>query len=394
MVDAWVKREERAELVVRGAVFSEWESVTAELSIGDEPSYHFSFTVSEVQPFAESLAVLRIRPGDSFTLFLAGHLVMTGFVTTRNVYFDATQHTVNLTGVSFSHQIALGAAITPTGQFHGQGLQQMAQQLLGPMGIGMTLLGDQIGQVLMDKFPRAAINPGETVHAFLERYARPLGAHISSDEFGNLVFIAGQMGGTAAVIEAQNILIGREEISVQNTNPNDVGATGASPGANEQNGPDINSLLGQASPLASFGGGGVAKGILSEIPAWTKKLLEGRSKTETQHDAMETIIVTVVVYGWEYTPGALWFRGQSVHVKSPMLMMDEPLTARKVTFTQDSASGSRTTLELVNPLGLGHLPDDVGEQPPQFGPQPRVQGPVTRQGAQPIQPPPLRRGRR
>lgn len=359
MVDPWVKREERAELVVGGGVFSEWESVVCECTFGGSPPYHFRFTASEVQPYATSFAVLRIKPGDSFRLFLAGHLVITGFVTTRNVYFDANQHSVELTGVSYSHQIALGTAITPTGQFHGKNLQEMAQQLISPMGFGLTMLGDQVGSMLAVKFPRAAINPGETAHDFLERYARPLGVHISADEFGNLVFIAGQMGGTAAVIEGQNILIGREEISIPESDPIDVSTSGAKPGTNEESGPAINSLLGKGNVMALFGGAGVARGILSEIPGWTQKLLQGRSNTETMHNDMETIIVTVVVYGWEYTPGALWYRGQSVLVKSPMLMMNQTLIAKKVTFTQDSASGSRTTLELVNQKALGPANIDV-----------------------------------
>ena len=55
--------------------------------------------------------------------------------------------------------------------------------------------------------------------------------------------------------------------------------------------------------------------------------------------------------GWLRPSGGLWVRGQQVYVRSPMLIMDQTLLLKAVSFTQDSETGTRSTLELVNILG-------------------------------------------
>jgi prophage tail gpP-like protein len=64
----------------------------------------------------------------------------------------------------------------------------------------------------------------------------------------------------------------------------------------------------------------------------------------------------VTVHGWLRPSGGLWDRNQTVFVTSPMLIMNqEPLITKVVTFTQDNETGARTTLELCNPSALGPI---------------------------------------
>ena len=48
----------------------------------------------------------------------------------------------------------------------------------------------------------------------------------------------------------------------------------------------------------------------------------------------------------------LWRPGDKIYVKSPMAMLNQGLSLRTVTFTQDSEFGTRTTLDLVAPWQL------------------------------------------
>jgi prophage tail gpP-like protein len=57
--------------------------------------------------------------------------------------------------------------------------------------------------------------------------------------------------------------------------------------------------------------------------------------------------------GWQRPSGGLWRVLDKIFVDAPMLIMKRELTVRKVTFTQDEASGSRTELELVDPESMG-----------------------------------------
>jgi hypothetical protein len=58
----------------------------------------------------------------------------------------------------------------------------------------------------------------------------------------------------------------------------------------------------------------------------------------------------------------LWEPGKVVTVQSPMAMLNDiTLSIRTVTFTQDSASGTLTTLDLVDPRMLNdHSDYNVG----------------------------------
>jgi hypothetical protein len=86
------------------------------------------------------------------------------------------------------------------------------------------------------------------------------------------------------------------------------------------------------------------------------------------------IEVTVVLYGWFTSSGALWAQcvGQDVVFTSPMTtLVYERLSIKTVTCTQDSESGTRTTLELVAPWYLndtqgGIRANSTGSQLPEM----------------------------
>jgi prophage tail gpP-like protein len=83
---------------------------------------------------------------------------------------------------------------------------------------------------------------------------------------------------------------------------------------------------------------------------WTLKEVALRAETEQQWAEGTQIQATIVVYGWFAPNGELWEPGKTVTVQSPMAMLNNiVLSIRTATFTQDDASGTLTTLDLVNP---------------------------------------------
>ena len=127
------------------------------------------------------------------------------------------------------------------------------------------------------------------------------------------------------------------------------------PGNDEKHGADVShapffsgnmEALGEIAPAV----------VVSELPTSDKNFLKGRATSENKWKADDRITVTVTVHGWLRPSGGLWYRDQNVIVTSPMLIMqNESLIAKSVMFTQDNTTGTRTTLELCNPLALGPL---------------------------------------
>ena len=73
---------------------------------------------------------------------------------------------------------------------------------------------------------------------------------------------------------------------------------------------------------------------------------------------MNSNLVTIGLVGWQRPGlGGLWIPlADNVTVNSPMLVLNnQSLMLKAVTYTQDNRSGTRATLELVNPYGLNPI---------------------------------------
>jgi prophage tail gpP-like protein len=85
-----------------------------------------------------------------------------------------------------------------------------------------------------------------------------------------------------------------------------------------------------------------------------------RAANESAIKGLSELQVTIVYRGWRKPSGGLWKPGVMVHVRSPMLILDDPLMLTKVTFTQDNRSATRTTLDFAQDPGGEKY--DMGKQ--------------------------------
>ena len=87
----------------------------------------------------------------------------------------------------------------------------------------------------------------------------------------------------------------------------------------------------------------------AEQPVWNAAEIAQRAKNESVWHEGTVINVNVTVQGWMMPGGGLWRAGDLVAFVSPMTTLNMGLKIQNVTFTQDSQSGTLTTLELVAP---------------------------------------------
>jgi len=342
------KPQEVAQITVNGMNYRDWESVLVKLVEG-ESNNSFKLTVTEGMPLAKDFAALRIRPGDHCSITLGGVLAITGYVETRQVAYTGEQHGIEIIGVSYTKALADGAAMTKTGEFKNKSWKQIADEVVKPTGINVVPKTGLPGK----PFPRASIPPGMSKYDFLEMLARQRGITMGTDKEGNLTARIQWTGGGESLIEGVNILEGNEVMTVkQGGGPN---SAISQEGAHDLRGWGAKVAHGaNASSKANVNTGG--KGVhapnrqLAEHPG-DQQDAESRSKFESQVRGQEQLQVTIVVQGWLKSSGGLWQPGEKVHVKSPMLIVDETLDLVSATFTQDNKSGTRTTLELKRPGG-------------------------------------------
>jgi prophage tail gpP-like protein len=355
-----VKPTEEAVLIVNGREFRDWESVWVQRRYGDSCTL-FRFTAAERDPIFNQQGFplwekLQFKPGDLCTVLMAGQLAVTGFIETRQVAYNATQHGVQLDGKSYSANAAKSSVDTKTGSFDGKNILQVAQEVCAPYGVGIKV----IGSLDLTPFKKLQNEKGELVWDFLERIARPRGVVMGSDHLGNFLMI-GEHAGLVVdqLVEGYNIkacqcVITHKDIHL------DVNVAAQGPGDDQFNGPQANEMTADVATS-------VARVLYSKIivpmehPPTSQAEVQNRANYERMWKDGTLINCTIVTQGWLRAGNALWEAGDHVHVNSPMVMLNQAMGIQNVTFTQDNQNGTQTTLDLVNPEALRGSPNvDVG----------------------------------
>jgi len=174
----------RAVVLINDETYYEWESVQVHLTIGDPPST-FQLTVSEQEPWPEDWAFLRIRPGDDCAVYLDGELVITGWVITRQVYYDANQRSVQIQGMGRTGILGHVTADTATNEIKNLPPMQITQQIAGNAGVATATAGSMPN----NKIERFSITPGQSCREAIEEVCRAGGLKLGETKHGELLLI-------------------------------------------------------------------------------------------------------------------------------------------------------------------------------------------------------------
>jgi prophage tail gpP-like protein len=345
-------QNEVAEIHVGGMIYRDWQNFLVRIEAASGLR-EFQFTTAELDPPPNNPAgwwVYRIRPGDYVEIYLAGQLVLTGYVNVRVASYDSHSHQVQIMGRSVHQDSHDSSAVHDTGEFKNQTWEQIARTVLGKRGIGLEMKGDT-----GPPFEKAEIHWGETDIHFLDRLARKAG----------IVMVAGAgktmlaynikdnpAGSGVALIEGQNILRGVCTIRDDYAFDKIIGI-GQNFSSDEHWGPQVAQMKNM---LAGLGGRENRSRILVIEDVANMADLKTRTSTEAAWLGSTIIECEIDVFGWlrnNGISGSLWEVWENVHVTSPMLMLDQDLTVKTVTFHQDVENGTQTTLELVRPGSIG-----------------------------------------
>jgi prophage tail gpP-like protein len=340
------KPEEVAVLIVNGKEYRDWLTVSVSHRWADGNAV-FAFTCSEALPLVKNVGLLGIKPGDLCTITLAGHLAITGEVTTRQVVADARSHRVQIIGKSLTWNATRSSLPPDKSNFDGNSWEQIARSALGELGINLKV----IGSLDATPFKYVQAEPGEIVFQFLERLARHRGIVVGSDQFGNMLGIGDHSAAIVdALVEGGNIL--REQCVITNEYIyRRYLATAQSNGSDQ--------LWGRAaSEITASTGGSYPRGAQlvtpNEMPGDPGDA-QRRAQFEARWHEGTQVVADIVVQGWLNRTGDLWRVGSLVDVDAPMLMLHDPLKIKDATFEQSSDAGTTTTLRLVLPWFLNDL---------------------------------------
>lgn len=346
--------KDRAVLTIRGQDYQEWESVQVKHTLANAPFYTFRMTCSEGQPIASNFKTMQIVPADRATITLGGQPAFSGLVYSRQVFYDATKHYIEIQGASNVLQLSYAHVVHKTMEFNNKSAKQIIDELVQPHGINFKEEGGSLPSKPIERF---SVAPGTTVMDAVEQVLRKTGgAQLTSDLQNDLVAVIDAEEVQGTVREGVDILEGREIIF----NPSiyqGIFVTGQKPGNDQEWGAAAAQMQQQNSGQSTGGQGNQV--IPMEGPSFSTEMLQNRGNMDREFQSRDQVTVFVTLRGWLRPGGGLWERSpKKLSVISPMLIMDgsENLFVKSVTFTQDNTTGTRTVLECCNKLAWAPVP--------------------------------------
>ncbi|WP_165494508.1 phage baseplate assembly protein [Pseudoxanthomonas winnipegensis] len=322
-------------LVLGGTAYGGWTSIYVHRSL-EEVAGSFELSLTERWPEHEQPLV--IQPGAACVVTIDGKPVITGYVDAVDQGYDATNHTLNVSGRDKTADLVDCSATFGKGEWRNAKLDQVARDLSSPFGITVRASGD-----LGAPFPSFAIEPGESAYDCLERAARQRGLLLASNGAGELV--VGQAGtgkvGTA-LRSGENLLSG----AVRNDNASRYSQYTV---LGQRAGSDLVSGAAAAHVKAQATDTGVARFrplVIVDEDQGDMASFQRRAKWEASVRAARALTYTALVQGWTHASG-LWETNTLVQVYDPVLRLARELLVRDVDYGLDASSGQVSQLVLT-----------------------------------------------
>ncbi|CAO3451832.1 Phage tail protein Mup44, P [Azospirillum argentinense] len=349
-------------LLVNGTDFGGWKSVSISAGI-DRQARDFDLSVTDRWPGSD--VPRRIAPGDECQVFIGADLVLTGYVDTTPISYDAKSVTVGVKGRSKTADLVDCSAIHEPGQFKGRKVEQIAAELAAPYGVAVLAAVDT-GAPIADH----QVQQGETVFESIDRLLK-LRALLSTDDAeGRLVLTRAATARAATdLVVGENILTGstdldcKDRFSEYRIKGQRAADDDDDDGDDEGGGPDIGALLGAAAPTSQV------MAVQADTAIRRRRVLvivadgqpdggtaRERARWEAAHRAGKSFEATYTVQGWRQGDGRLWVPNALVRVRDPVIGFDVDMLVSAVSYSLSEA-GSVTTLTVAPQAAYELLPE-------------------------------------
>jgi prophage tail gpP-like protein len=339
--------KEIATLEVRGSLFTNWTSVRVEQQV-TKPFPTFQFECTEESPIPLVWDALQFVPGDIVRVYVGGVPAVFGYITERHVGFDARNHGVRLIGCGDT--IDLTSSMVPPEKLNGhdgKSWSQLATDLMAHLGIKLH----SMGSVDNTPFENIQIQPGETIMASIERYAKMRDIVIGSNAMGGLLAIGENKAAPSGdLVEGVNILRASavmRDLMVYKK----IYVLGQSTGSNQAYGD------GQNKQIATENGTSTRNRMMVTVAdvADTMHGVQRRALMEKVFTEGSFIEAQITVQGWfkdQNQSNDVWKAGEYYTVTSPSLILNGTVLGCAGCVYEQSDQGTTTTLQLVDPIHM------------------------------------------
>lgn len=331
------------QLKVNNRVFSGWTSATVTRGLR-QASATFDLSLTdrwEGQQWS-------IRPYDKCELLYNNKLLITGYVDSSAISYDAESHDVSVSGRSKTGDLVDCSVASK--QFNNQKIESIAQSLSDPFGIKVTAnvdTGDRIRSWKPDE--------GSTIFEAIEELARINALLITDNPNGDLLLTqAGTDRAPANLESGINLLSASAAFDVRDRFSDYIvkGQQKASDDIDAETAAHViatlkDSQVNRYRPLIVLAEDQVNTSLAKKRGQWEMNSRIGQSQS-----------VSVSVQGWQAN-GVFWAPNQLVTVKDSIIDVNTDLLIASVSYSIDESSGTTCQLELMPLEAFSPEPPEV-----------------------------------
>lgn len=301
------------------------------------------------------------------TITANGDLLLTGVVRDANPGHQDSDGGViwsaSITFVSKPVDTTESSIVHPSGEVRDKDLAEVARAIESA-GVEWKSSGQ-----LFD-VPLHRVVPGRSAFREIEELARSRGILLYDDETGAINMAKGPAGRHAGGLElGVNLLSADAQLTGRYRHDPIIvrgqASTGSGDGALRPEAEVANPALGRRRP----------KVILFEGEP-TMDALKGRAEQELTRREGRSKSASCEVPGWRDRAGEFWMSNYLVHLKDPLIFLDQDMLIKGGTFSQNDG-GTRARLDLVDPRAMN------GEDPKGEGDSFKVDKPKAKVAAKP-----------
>jgi len=333
-------------LKVNGQKFEGWKQISLRRSM-ESIADIFELGVSDI--WLDDYK--KIKSGMPCTLWFGDDLMLTGYIDSVQPSYDATTHSVTLSGRAKTADLvdcSLPLNEEQRNQYNNKTFYQVATILTRPFDIVVI---NNVDVVIDEKIRVQQIEKGQTVYEYLTEQARLHAVRLVCDEHGDLIVsrTSDERIGTALVL-GKNILSAEGEFSMVDRfseyhtvaqmemwDDNNGAASAHLAGISEDVAMRYRPTVLQVDNITG-------KDKVQQFAEWTRNTQYGRSRQ-----------VTYTVSGWRHADG-LWRTNTQVKVIDPWMGLDNIwMLIVEVQFVLDD-KGQRTVLTLMPKAAMDLIP--------------------------------------
>lgn len=335
---------------INNNVLTGWTSVRINRSIEQVCN---TFTLTLTENWGDGDEPPLIKSGDACVVLCDGEPVITGYVDDALPSYDASQHTISVSGRSKAADLV--DCGLPGKQFKNQTLLQLAVYVCGLFGFSARADCD-VGA----PFASPSIEPGHTGFEFLEKHARQRGVRLVSDANGTLVITR---TGTKVVTDTLELGVNIKSASGRfsmRDRFNQITVVGQTAGNDNWNAAAAATNMGSATDSTVRT---ARKHVMVAEQAADSAACKKRAEWQRNTAYGRGEALTYTVNGWRHS-GGLWEPNTRLPVKDKWMRLDNKqllITAVQLVLDKD---GERTELQLMPPeaFDLIAIPDKIEVQ--------------------------------